>query len=151
MAKAVVRSARREDRYPLWERLQAGLSGARQEAVESGDAWPWQPPSETAHISWESLQDVLASAIRATAEEIPERQRLVRAAAESYADLITKGTGKTLRTTKYGIKRCARCGTRFAARSRTHAYCSGTCRTAAYEARQRANEQAGADVSMAAS
>jgi hypothetical protein len=107
MAKAVVRSAHREDRHPLWERLQAGLSGARQQAVESGDAWPWQAPNEAAHITWEALQDLLADAIRGVVGEIPERQRLVRAAAKSYDDLQAKGTGtKALRQTRYGIRHC---------------------------------------------
>jgi hypothetical protein len=136
IAKAIVRSARREDRHPLWTALSARLTGAKQGAVESGDAWPWQSPSEAAYISWESLQDLLASALCECVPEIPERQRLARAAAKAHDELQAKGTGaRALKAGRHGLRRCSRCGTLFAARTQRHIWCSSTCRSLAHKER----------------
>ena len=106
-----------------------------------------------AFITWESFQSVLEHAIIATLptnSDIPQRQKLVRAAAAEYEKAMARASngGRPIKATRFGIRVCAwpPCGVRFAARSYRHTYHSGACRTAAYEARK-ADGAARGDVS----
>ena len=146
LAKAVVTAARREDRWPLWQALSEGIEDAKQDAQRSGDAMPWDLPEDVQVVPWSSVQRTLRDAL-GTLEEPEERVRLVRVARDAHDKLTAAGTGKALKPSKFGIKRCAWCSKPFSARNHTHAYCCGAHRVAAYEARQRANGQAGENVS----
>jgi hypothetical protein len=143
IAKAIVRSARPEDRYGLWEALTRGIDAARQEARESGTAMPWETREEIDCISWTDFQDAVADALMGL-EEVSERRRLVYTAKKAYEDITTRGTTKPLKAGKYGVRVCARpgCGQRFTAKTPRHIWHSSTCRSLAHKARQVA-EQAG--------
>jgi hypothetical protein len=138
IAKAIVRSACPSDRYRLWEALSKGIDAARQEARESGTAMPWETREEIGWIAWEDLQSAIAGALMGL-EEVSERRRLVYAAKGAYEGLIAEGSGtRPLKAGRYGIRVCARpgCGRKFAARNRTHSFCSGTCRAQAFKDRK---------------
>lgn len=154
IAKGVVKAADPARWWPLWRALEAGIDEAREAARTTGDAYPWQDPEEVSHIAWSDFQRTLEGAIGGCIESIPERVRLVSAAGKVYEGLVAaKGNGgRPIKSTRYGIKVCARpgCGQRFAARSYRHAYCSERCRVRAYEARQRANGVASENVSEGA-
>ena len=149
IAKAVVKAADPARWWPLWRALEQGIDEAREAARTTGDAYPWEDPGEVSHIAWKDFQRTLETAIGGCIPGIPERVRLVEAASKVYEELTAKGSsGKAIRSTRYGVRVCARpgCGKRFGARSHRHAYCSGACRVGAYEARQRANGMAAANV-----
>jgi hypothetical protein len=140
MFKACVRAAHREDRYRLWRAFSQGLEEAQERAQESGDAMPWEDPAAVTVVSAKAIQDVLEGVLIACLPTPAERVRVAKAAFAVYERATAAGSnGARIKSTKYGVRVCARpgCGQRFGARNYRHTYCSGACRTGAYEARQR--------------
>ena len=140
ICKAIVRAARPQDRWGLWAIFERGIEGAQEDAQRTGRAgMPWELVEEVSYITWQAVQDVLQEALL-TLPEVEERQRLVRVAAKAFDELTVEGTGKPVMAGRYGIKTCALpgCGQEFAARSRTHAFCSGNHRAVAYKRRKAA-------------
>jgi hypothetical protein len=122
ISKAVVKAANPEVWWDLWGALEGGIREAQDASRRTGTAYPWDESEDVAFITWESFQSVLEHAIIATLpanSDIPQRQKLVQAAAAAYDRAMARGghNGKALRQTRFGIKACSRCGTRFAARS----------------------------------
>jgi hypothetical protein len=146
ISKAVVRAARREDRFDLWKMLEDGIEAAKEAAQREGDAWPWENPEDVQAIEWKDAQGTLEDAI-GTIGEPAERVKLVRAAGRAYEELTAKGAGRPIKAGRYGIRVCARpsCGTRFAAKSPRHIWHSSTCRAAAFKEAERQRNGLGAE------
>jgi hypothetical protein len=144
IAKSIVRSARPEHRYSLWEALTKGIDAARQEARESGNAMPWETTEEIGWISWADFQGAVADALMGL-EEVSERRRLVYVAKDAYDGLTARGSStRPLKAGRYGIRVCARpgCGVRFTAKTPRHIWHNASCRASAHKEARRAAEAA---------
>ena len=148
IAQAVVKAADPEAWHRLWRVLEDGIDDAKDKARCTGTAYPWEEIENVQAIAWEDVTRTLQDAI-SVIQDVSERKKLVHAAERAQDALVARGAGRHTKTTRFGIKHCARCSRPFAAVSHVHAYCSTACRTGAYEARQRANGRGQANVSKA--
>jgi hypothetical protein len=143
MFKAMVRAAAREDRWRLWTTFDAGLGMAKDKARESGDALPWEDADLVTMVQAKDVQQVMEDTLLACIEEPQERIRILQPAIPVYERSLASGNGKPIKSTRYGIRVCARpgCNQRFAAKSPRHIWHSSTCRAAAHKAAQRGYER----------
>ena len=137
--RAIREQAPYRERERLWQCYRSELDKAQQ-ITET--RMPWEPSDSVSRIGGHDALRCLYTTFSIVAD-FPTRHRLFKAVADACDDAFGKDSAATPdngRPGKYGTVTCSRpgCGKTFQARHPSARYCSPRCRTAVWDAKQRA-------------